>query len=112
MSKVWHILQIKLKNYNEKKKGNNKDQNINKWDGDQKKIHRKKSVKPKAASLKKKGEKIDPYPDSSRKKEKKTQVNEIKKEREEVTAETMEIQRIVREYYESYMLTNWITWEK
>ena len=38
------------------------------------------------------------YPDSSRKKEK-NQINKIRNEKEEVTTDNAEIQRIIREYY-------------
>ena len=39
-------------------------------------------------------------PDSSRKKREKNQINKIRNEKEEVTADNAEIQRIVRDYYE------------
>ena len=41
---------------------------------------------------------INLQPDSSRKKER-TQINKIRKEKGEVTTDTTEIQRIIREYY-------------
>ena len=39
------------------------------------------------------------YPDSSRKKDK-NQINRIRNEKEEVTTDNAEIQRIIRDYYE------------
>ena len=39
------------------------------------------------------------YPDSSRKREK-NQINKIRNEKGEVTADNAEIQRIIRDYYE------------
>ena len=39
-------------------------------------------------------------PDSSRKKERKIKINKIRNEKEEVTTDNAEIQRIVRDYYE------------
>ena len=39
------------------------------------------------------------YPDSSRKKDK-NQINRIRNEKEEVTTDNAEIQRIIRNYYE------------
>ena len=39
-------------------------------------------------------------PDSSRKKREKNQINKIRNEKEEITTDNAEIQRIVRDYYE------------
>ena len=41
----------------------------------------------------------NPYPDSSRKKEK-NQINKIRNEKGEVTTDNAEIQRVIRDYYE------------
>ena len=38
-----------------------------------------------------------------------THINRIRNEKGKITIDTTEIQRIIREYYENYMLTNWIT---
>ena len=38
-----------------------------------------------------------------------THINRIRNEIGKITTDTSEIQRIIREYYENYMLTNWIT---
>ena len=48
-------------------------------------------------------------PDSSRKK--KNQINKIRNEKEEVTTDNAEIQRIIRDYY-SYMAIKQIPWKK
>ena len=42
---------------------------------------------------------INHYPDSSRKKREKTQINRIRNEKGEITIDTAEIQRITRDYY-------------
>ena len=42
---------------------------------------------------------INHYPDSSRKKREKTQINRIRNEKGEVTTDTAEIQMIMRDYY-------------
>ena len=42
---------------------------------------------------------ISRYPDSSRKKREKTQINRIRNEKGEITTDTAEIQRIMRYYY-------------
>ena len=42
---------------------------------------------------------INHYPDSSRKKKEKTQINRIRNEKGEVTIDTVEIQSIMRDYY-------------
>ena len=52
----------------------------------------------------------DLQPDSSRKKEK-NQINKIRNEKGEVTADNAEIQRIVRDM-NNYMAIKWIIWKK
>ena len=42
---------------------------------------------------------INHQPDSSKKKKGKTQINKIRNEKGEVTTDTAEIQRIMRDYY-------------
>ena len=42
---------------------------------------------------------INHYPDSSRRKREKTQINRIRNEKGEITTDTTEIQRIMRHYY-------------
>ena len=39
------------------------------------------------------------YPDSSRKKREKNQINKLRNEKREVTTDNAEIQRIIRDYY-------------
>ena len=47
-----------------------------------------------------------------KKKREKTQINSIKNEKGEVTTDTAEIQRIVRDYTSNYMPIKWTTWKK
>ena len=54
-------------------------------------------MKLKAGSLKRSTKLINPQPDLSRKKER-TQINKIRNEKGEVTTNTTEIQRIIRNY--------------
>ena len=54
--------------------------------------------------------KIDHQPDSLRRE--RTQINKIRNERGDVTIDTSEIHRIIRDYYENYMLTNWTIYKK
>ena len=42
----------------------------------------------------------------------KTQINRIRNEKGEVTTDTAEIQRIMRDYYKQYMPIKWTTWKK
>ena len=44
-----------------------------------------------------------------KKKREKNQINKIRHEKGEVTTENTEIHRIIREYYEQYMLIKWTT---
>ena len=46
-----------------------------------------------------------------KKKREKTQINRIRNEKGEVTTNTAEIQRIMRDYY-NYMPIKWTTWKK
>ena len=50
-------------------------------------------------------------PDSSRKKEK-NQINKIRNEKGEVTTDSAETQRIIRDYYEQLYGNKQITWKK
>ena len=54
---------------------------------------------------------INLQPDSSRKKEK-TQINTIRNEKGEVKADTVEIQRIIGDYYKNQVPIKWTTWKK
>ena len=47
-----------------------------------------------------------------KKKREKTPINGIKTEKGEVTMDTAEIQRIMRDYYSNYMPIKWTTWKK
>ena len=51
------------------------------------------------------------YPDSSRKKDK-NQINRIRNEKEEVTTDNAEIQRIIRDYSGQPKAIKWIPWKK
>ena len=46
-----------------------------------------------------------------KKKSRRTQINKNRNEKE-VATDTSEIQRIIRDYYENYMLTNWTIYKK
>ena len=58
--------------------------------------------------------KIDkPLARLNKKKREKTQINRIRNEKGEVTTNTAEIQRIMRDYYKQlYMPIKWTTWKK
>ena len=57
--------------------------------------------------------KIDkPLTRHAKKKRERTQINKIRNERIEVTTDTTEIQRIVRNYYDQCTPRNWTTWLK
>ena len=45
-----------------------------------------------------------------KKKIERTQINTIRNERGETTTDSIEIQKIVRNYYEQHMPRNWTTW--
>ena len=47
-----------------------------------------------------------------KKKREKTQINRIRNEKVEVTTDTAEIQRIMRDYYKQLYKTKWTTWKK
>ena len=47
-----------------------------------------------------------------KRKREKTQINRIRNEKGEVTMDTAEIQRIMRDYYSNYMPIKWTTWKK
>ena len=47
-----------------------------------------------------------------KKKREKTQINRIRNEKGEVTTDTAEIQRIMRDYYNNYLPKKWTTWKK
>ena len=47
-----------------------------------------------------------------KKKREKTQINTIRNEIGEVTTDTAEIQRLMRDYYSNYMPIKWTTWKK
>ena len=47
-----------------------------------------------------------------KKKRQKNQINKIRNEKGEVTTDTVEIQRIIRDYYEHYIAIKQITWKK
>ena len=47
-----------------------------------------------------------------RKQREKNQINEIKNENGEITADSTEIQRIIRDYYQQFMPIKWTTWKK
>ena len=59
-----------------------------------------KSTKPKTGSLRGQIKLANHWPDSSRKKGKKDQINKIRKEHEEITTDNTEIQKVIRDYYE------------
>ena len=44
-------------------------------------------------------------------KKKKNQINKIRNEKGEVTTDSAEVQRIVRDNYKNYMAIKWITWK-
>ena len=46
------------------------------------------------------------------KKREKNQINKIRNEKGEVTIDSAEIQRIIRDYYEQLYGIKWITWKK
>ena len=48
----------------------------------------------------------------TKKKREKTQINRIRNETGEVTPDTAEIKRIIRDYYNIYMPIKWTTWKK
>ena len=41
-----------------------------------------------------------------------TRINKIRNEKREITTDTVEIQRIIRDYYKQYMPIKWTTWKK
>ena len=47
-----------------------------------------------------------------KKKREKTQINRIRNEKVEVTTDTAEIQRIMRDYYKQLYANKWTTWKK
>ena len=47
-----------------------------------------------------------------KKKREKTQINRIRNETREVTTDTTEIQRIMRDYYSNSMPIKWTIWKK
>ena len=47
-----------------------------------------------------------------KKKREKTQINRIRNEKGEVTTDTAEIQRIMRDYKRNYTPIKWTTWKK
>ena len=47
-----------------------------------------------------------------KKKSEKTQINRIRNEKGEVTTDTTEIQRIMRDYYKQLHAIKWTTWKK
>ena len=47
-----------------------------------------------------------------KKKREKTQSNRIRNEKGEVTTDTAEIQRIIRDYYKQLLRIKWTTWKK
>ena len=47
-----------------------------------------------------------------KKKREKTQINRIRYEKGEVTTDTAEIQRIMRDYYKQLYAKKWTTWKK
>ena len=55
-------------------------------------------MKRKAGSLKRSTKLINPQPDLTRKKRERIQINKIRNEKGEVTADITEIQRIIRDY--------------
>ena len=57
--------------------------------------------------------KIDkPLPRLIKNKREKTQINRIRNEKGEVTSDTAEIRRIMRDYYKQLMPIKWTTWKK
>ena len=46
-----------------------------------------------------------------KKKRERTQINNIRNEKGEVTTDTAEIQNILRDYYKNYMPIKWTTWK-
>ena len=58
----------------------------------------KKPDKPLARFIKKKRERME--------------INKIRNEKGEITTDTSEIQRIIRDYYTNYMTIKWTTWKK
>ena len=47
-----------------------------------------------------------------KKKREKNQINKIRNEKGEVTTDNVEIQRIIRDYYEQLYGIKWLTWKK
>ena len=47
-----------------------------------------------------------------KKKREKTQINIIRNEKGEITTDTAEIQRIMRDYYKQLYAIKWTTWKK
>ena len=47
-----------------------------------------------------------------KKKREKTQINRIRNEKGEVSTDTVEIQRIMRDYYKQLYAIKWTTWKK
>ena len=59
----------------------------------------KRSMKLKAASLKRSTKLVNLQPDLSSKKRERTQIHKVRNEKGEVTTDITEIQRIIRDYY-------------
>ena len=47
-----------------------------------------------------------------KKQREKNQINKIRNENGEITTDNTEIQRIIRDYFSSYMPIKWTTWKK
>ena len=47
-----------------------------------------------------------------KKQREKNQINKIRNENGEITTDNIEIQRIIRDYYQQYMPIKWTTWKK
>ena len=47
-----------------------------------------------------------------KKEREKNQINKIRNEKGEVTTDNVEIQRIIRDYYEQLYGIKWLTWKK